>query len=155
VFFDVDGMLVPDTSTSQHLAHRLRHLAELSAAEAAYAAGKLSNQEVSVRDASAWRGRTLARRLDRHIETVALVWQYGPAESASLADECSLQAVYGKPVSEESTAGPGLPVRRTPQHAVLHAIPDQRRSPRQRFESADQQVTATIFGTHRREDAND
>jgi glycerophosphoryl diester phosphodiesterase len=44
-----------------------------------------------------WRTITLARKLDRRIETVALVWQYGPAECATVADECSLQAVYGDP----------------------------------------------------------
>jgi glycerophosphoryl diester phosphodiesterase len=44
-----------------------------------------------------WRTITYARTLDRRIETVALVWQFGPAECASLADECSLQAVYGDP----------------------------------------------------------
>ena len=44
-----------------------------------------------------WRTIRLARLLDRRVETVALVWQYGPAECASLADECSLQAAYGDP----------------------------------------------------------
>ncbi|MGQ0838941.1 glycerophosphodiester phosphodiesterase family protein [Actinokineospora sp.] len=44
-----------------------------------------------------WRTIMLSRRLDPRIETVALVWQYGPAECATLADECSLQAVYGDP----------------------------------------------------------
>ncbi|TDD68019.1 hypothetical protein E1262_17530 [Jiangella aurantiaca] len=44
-----------------------------------------------------WRTIRYARQLNRHIETVALVWQYGPAECASLADECSLQAAYGDP----------------------------------------------------------
>lgn len=44
-----------------------------------------------------WRTIRLARRLDPRLATVALVWQYGPAECASLADECSLQAVYGDP----------------------------------------------------------
>jgi glycerophosphoryl diester phosphodiesterase len=44
-----------------------------------------------------WRTILLSRRLDRRIDTVALVWQYGPRECASLADECSLQAVYGDP----------------------------------------------------------
>ena len=44
-----------------------------------------------------WRTIIRARQLDRRIATVALVWQYGPAECASLADECSLQAVYGDP----------------------------------------------------------
>ncbi|GAA1035715.1 hypothetical protein GCM10009557_44440 [Virgisporangium ochraceum] len=44
-----------------------------------------------------WRTIRLARVLDRKVETVALVWQYGPAECATLADECSLRAVYGDP----------------------------------------------------------
>jgi glycerophosphoryl diester phosphodiesterase len=44
-----------------------------------------------------WRTIMLARRLDHRIATVALIWQYGPAECASLADECSLRAVYGDP----------------------------------------------------------
>ncbi|MEV0391685.1 glycerophosphodiester phosphodiesterase family protein [Polymorphospora rubra] len=41
-----------------------------------------------------WRTIQHARTLNPRIETVALVWQYGPDECASLADECSLQAVY-------------------------------------------------------------
>jgi len=44
-----------------------------------------------------WRTIRLARALDPRIETVALVWQYGPEECKSPADECSLQAVYGDP----------------------------------------------------------
>ncbi|MFC7531973.1 glycerophosphodiester phosphodiesterase family protein [Actinoplanes sp. GCM10030250] len=44
-----------------------------------------------------WRTIRYARTLDRHIETVALIWQYGPAECTSLADECSLRAVYDDP----------------------------------------------------------
>src|SRR2546423_7631573 len=65
VFFDVDGTLVPGTSTSQHLARWHGHLAELSAAEAAYDAGTLSNAEACVLDARAWRGRTPAEVHDR------------------------------------------------------------------------------------------
>jgi glycerophosphoryl diester phosphodiesterase len=41
-----------------------------------------------------WRTLRESRRLDPSIETVALVWQYGPDECSSLADECSLRAVY-------------------------------------------------------------
>jgi glycerophosphoryl diester phosphodiesterase len=53
-----------------------------------------------------WRTILLARHLDPRIETVALVWQYGPAECASLADECSLRAVYYDPsVPSPWTAG--------------------------------------------------
>lgn len=44
-----------------------------------------------------WRTIRYARKLNPHIETVALVWQYGPAECQTLADECSLQAKYGDP----------------------------------------------------------
>jgi glycerophosphoryl diester phosphodiesterase len=44
-----------------------------------------------------WRTIILAHRIDPRIPTVALVWQYGPKECASLADECSLEAVYGDP----------------------------------------------------------
>ncbi|MGX7828720.1 glycerophosphodiester phosphodiesterase family protein [Actinokineospora sp. 24-640] len=44
-----------------------------------------------------WRTIMLSRELDRRIETVALVWQYGPRECATVADECSLQAAYGDP----------------------------------------------------------
>jgi phosphoserine phosphatase len=60
VFFDVDGTLVPRTSTCQHLARHLGHLAEIAAAEAAYAAGTMTNREASVIDAIAWRGHTEA-----------------------------------------------------------------------------------------------
>ncbi|WP_245870672.1 glycerophosphodiester phosphodiesterase family protein [Asanoa hainanensis] len=53
-----------------------------------------------------WRTIIRARELDQKIETVALVWQYGSAECASLADECSLQAVYGdKSVKSPWTGG--------------------------------------------------
>jgi glycerophosphoryl diester phosphodiesterase len=44
-----------------------------------------------------WRTIRLARRLDHRIRTVALVWQYGPAECRTLADECSLRAAYDDP----------------------------------------------------------
>lgn len=53
-----------------------------------------------------WRTIRYAQRLNRHIDTVALIWQYGPDECQSLADECSLQAVYGDPsVKSPWTAG--------------------------------------------------
>jgi glycerophosphoryl diester phosphodiesterase len=44
-----------------------------------------------------WRTIRYARQLNPRIDTVALVWQYGPAECQTLADECSLQAAYGDP----------------------------------------------------------
>jgi hypothetical protein len=57
VFFDVDGTLVPNTSSSQHLAGFLGHLTDLATAEDAYTAGRLDNREVSVLDAAGWTGR--------------------------------------------------------------------------------------------------
>jgi glycerophosphoryl diester phosphodiesterase len=44
-----------------------------------------------------WRTIMLAKQLDPHIETVALVWQYGAPDCRTLADECSLEAVIGDP----------------------------------------------------------
>ncbi|ANN22336.1 haloacid dehalogenase [Amycolatopsis orientalis] len=58
VFFDVDGTLVPETSSSIHLANFLGHHDELAAAEAAYAAGAMDNRQVSIVDAAAWAGRS-------------------------------------------------------------------------------------------------
>jgi glycerophosphoryl diester phosphodiesterase len=53
-----------------------------------------------------WRTIRLALRIAPRIGTVALVWQYGPTECASLVDECSLAAVYGDPgVASPWTAG--------------------------------------------------
>lgn len=56
VFFDVDGTLVPDTSSSAFLAGFLGHREELVKAEAAYASGVLSNRQVSELDAAGWTG---------------------------------------------------------------------------------------------------
>ncbi|MDO3700326.1 glycerophosphodiester phosphodiesterase family protein [Micromonospora sp. C28SCA-DRY-2] len=52
-----------------------------------------------------WRTIRYAKELDERIGTVALVWQYGPAECASLADECSLRAVYGDPTVRSPWTG--------------------------------------------------
>jgi phosphoserine phosphatase len=56
VFFDVDGTLVPGTSSSVYLAGFLGHREELAEAEAAYAAGVLDNRQVSELDAAGWAG---------------------------------------------------------------------------------------------------
>ncbi len=63
VFFDVDGTLVPKTS-SQHLAGFLGHLTDLAEAEDAYAAGRVDNREVSVLGAAGWRGRNSSDSAD-------------------------------------------------------------------------------------------
>lgn len=44
-----------------------------------------------------WRTIRLAKRLDRSIETVALVWQFAGSDCDNLDDECSLEAVMGDP----------------------------------------------------------
>jgi len=56
VFFDVDGTLVPGTSSSVFLAGFLGHREELAEAEDAYAAGTMDNRQVSVVDAAGWAG---------------------------------------------------------------------------------------------------
>lgn len=56
VFFDVDGTLVPGTSSSQFLGARLGHLSELAAAEEEYARGDRDNRSVSTLDAGGWAG---------------------------------------------------------------------------------------------------
>ncbi|MFI7617313.1 HAD family hydrolase [Nonomuraea terrae] len=56
VFFDVDGTLVPGTSSSVFLAGFLGHRDALAKAEDDYAAGVLDNRQVSELDAAAWEG---------------------------------------------------------------------------------------------------
>lgn len=72
IFFDVDGTLVPETSSSQHLAGFLGHYDELVAAENAYAAGKLDNFAVSVLDAAGWQSHH-KDDIDRWIAQLPLV----------------------------------------------------------------------------------
>jgi phosphoserine phosphatase len=56
VFFDIDGTLVPGTSSSLFLAGFLGHREELTEAEDAYAAGTVDNRQVSELDAAGWAG---------------------------------------------------------------------------------------------------
>ncbi|MFJ4686886.1 HAD family hydrolase [Streptomyces sp. NPDC088789] len=56
MFFDVDGTLVPGTSSSVFLAGFLGHRDELARAEDAYASGDLDNRQVSELDAEGWAG---------------------------------------------------------------------------------------------------
>ncbi|MCR6490061.1 HAD-IB family phosphatase [Amycolatopsis sp. OK19-0408] len=72
VCFDVDGTLVPGTSSCAWVAAVLGHEAELVAAEAAYAAGRMTNQEASVIDARGWAGHTEAE-IRARLETLPLV----------------------------------------------------------------------------------
>ncbi|MFI9411915.1 HAD family hydrolase [Nocardia gamkensis] len=56
LFVDVDGTLIPETSSGVFLAAKLGHLAEMVEAESAYAAGHIGNQEVCAIDAAGWAG---------------------------------------------------------------------------------------------------
>ncbi|GAA3898102.1 hypothetical protein GCM10022207_78050 [Streptomyces lannensis] len=56
VFFDVDGTLVPGTSSSVFLAGFLGHWEELAKVEDAYASGAVDNRQVSELDAAGWAG---------------------------------------------------------------------------------------------------
>lgn len=60
IFFDIDGTLVPGTSTGAFIAERLGSLEQMAAAERAYEEGRIGNDEVCAVDAAAWRGRTRA-----------------------------------------------------------------------------------------------
>ncbi|PPK92216.1 phosphoserine phosphatase [Kineococcus xinjiangensis] len=90
MFFDVDGTLVPQTSSGQHLADLLGHADVVREAEAGYAAGTLSNQEVSVLDARGWAGWTPAQ-VRGFLESLPLV--DGIAETVSWCREQDLAPV--------------------------------------------------------------
>lgn len=86
VFFDVDGTLVPGTSSSVFLAGFLGHRDELAEAEDGYACGALDNRRVSELDAAGWAGVPEARVLgwldglplvSGISETVAWCWRSG------------------------------------------------------------------------------
>jgi phosphoserine phosphatase len=72
VFFDIDGTLVPGMSSGSFLAQRLGHAAELDAAESAYAAGTMDNDEVCFIDARGWTGRSVAD-VDTWLSSLPLV----------------------------------------------------------------------------------
>jgi phosphoserine phosphatase len=72
VFFDVDGTLVPHTSSGQHLAESLGHAEALREAEAGYASGALSNQDVATLDARGWAMRSPAE-IRRLLESLPLL----------------------------------------------------------------------------------
>ncbi|MER6713758.1 haloacid dehalogenase-like hydrolase [Streptomyces sp. NPDC000877] len=72
VFFDVDGTLVPGTSSGVFLAGFLGHRDELARAEGAYASGALDNRQVSELDAAGWAG-TAERRVSGWLDGLPLV----------------------------------------------------------------------------------
>ncbi|WP_327251035.1 HAD family hydrolase [Streptomyces sp. NBC_01244] len=58
VFVDIDGTLVPAPGSAVHVARYLGTEEQMTEAEAAYAAGLLTNPEVAAVDALAWAGHT-------------------------------------------------------------------------------------------------
>lgn len=72
VFFDVDGTLVSPGSSSRFLAARFGHQDALDDAEARYADGDLTNQQVSQVDALGWRG-TSAATVDRWLDALPVL----------------------------------------------------------------------------------
>ncbi|WP_328452187.1 HAD family hydrolase [Amycolatopsis sp. NBC_00438] len=72
VCFDVDGTLVPGTSSSAWVAARLGGGDALIAAEIAYAEGRITNEEVATVDARGWAGHSEAE-VRAHLETLPLV----------------------------------------------------------------------------------
>lgn len=72
VFFDIDGTLVPSMSSGSFFAARLGHQRALDHAERRYAAGELTNEEVSVVDARGWRGVS-TQTVDQWLDDLPLI----------------------------------------------------------------------------------
>lgn len=88
VFFDVDGTLVPGTTSSTYLAEYIGHRDVVANAERAYADGTMTNQQVSVIDAAGWAGTSEAQVVEWLVDlplvagieaTVAWCWENGLA----------------------------------------------------------------------------
>ena len=60
LFVDVDGTLVPETSSAIFLAARLGHVDQVAEAEAAWDAGLVTARHVEEPDARGWAGTTEA-----------------------------------------------------------------------------------------------
>ncbi len=90
ICFDVDGTLVPGTSSCAWVAAVLGHEAELVAAEAAYGAGRMTNQEASVIDARGWAGHTEAE-IEARLASLPLV--AGIAETVAWCHEHRLRPI--------------------------------------------------------------
>lgn len=72
VFFDIDGTLVPGTSSAQYLAGFLGHQEVLAAAEADWDAGRVDNVHVELLDARGWAG-TAQAQVSRWLADLPLV----------------------------------------------------------------------------------
>jgi phosphoserine phosphatase len=72
VFFDVDGTLVPQISSAQHLAEFLGHAEVIRDVEARYGAGTMTSREAAVLHARGWAARTPAE-IGGSLESLPLV----------------------------------------------------------------------------------
>jgi phosphoserine phosphatase len=72
VFFDVDGTLVPSTSSGRHLAGHLGHPEINHQAEAGYGDGSLTSAESAILDARGWAGWTPGQ-VDGFLTTLPLL----------------------------------------------------------------------------------
>jgi phosphoserine phosphatase len=70
--FDLDGTLVPGTSTCQHLAAKLGHLEHMTQLESQYSSGKISNDEVADTDATHYAGQSIDT-IKSHLDTIPVI----------------------------------------------------------------------------------
>jgi phosphoserine phosphatase len=70
--FDLDGTLVPGTSTCQHLAAKLGHLEHMTQLELAYSSGKISNDEVAELLVPYYAGLSL-ETIKSHLESLPII----------------------------------------------------------------------------------
>lgn len=119
MFFDIDGTLVPTTSSGSFLAARLGHHEELDDAERRYAAGELTNAEVSVIDARGWRGVDIST-VDRWLDDLPLINGIGEVASwcRSHRIEPVLASLAWQPVSRSISRRYGFTVNGGPRVGV-------------------------------------
>jgi phosphoserine phosphatase len=75
--FDLDGTLVPGTSTCQHLAGKLGHLEYLAKLEAQYSRGEISNAAVADGDGPFYAGHSLDT-IKRHLDSIPIITGVAP-----------------------------------------------------------------------------
>ncbi len=92
ICFDLDGTLIPYTTSSGHLATTLGHAADLVVYENNYAAGKINNREVVDFDAKWYKGIALDEISDR-LESIQVL--HGIAEVVSEVHDRGYHAVIG------------------------------------------------------------
>ena len=92
VSFDLDGTLVPGTSTCSHLAKALGRSAAMNELERAYARGVISNSQVPDEDGPGYAGRT-KRELQAHLATLPVI--AGAKETIKALKDAGLAVFLG------------------------------------------------------------